>query len=788
MAKANVELRIIATNAIQVLERVNRVSRLADAATQRLKQAVTNMSSAVRQAGTQLQSFATRGLQQLKTSALNAAKALGGLRGALLSVGATAVVGGMIRSAASAEQLQLRLRSLSKEYGESARLQQFVAQSAKTFGQSQVEAAQGVADVYARLRPLGISLSQIETVYKGFNAVALASGTSAEAASGAFLQLSQALGSGTLQGDEFRSVAEQVPGILRLVANEMGVTVGELKKLGSDGKITADILINSLAKGFEESGSKVADLLAQSPAQRFKEFSNATQELSNALGSELLPALVPIVTAATELLKQFGALPGPVKTLIAAAVGLTAAFVALAPALVAVKGLLAGITLGGLIAAGPWIALAAGITAAAVALGSYRNEAQRLGAAARGGGVGDIAAARTRLSTIGQEISLAQRAQAGASGQRRQALSRQISRLRAQEAELRAGITAGEAAGVSAGVGGGRTAAAAAATGGGKASRSKQAKEIKDITAEELELRLRLGMAQQSQNKQQEAYYTKQLALLNISQQELGPNREKAEIMDAVVQYATTMRELEADQLKIDQQRIKDGAQLLIDKQNELALLQQTNPLKRDLLQIEQYLNSEEVKRLQLTDEQLNKLRELLTAMAQIKNKSDEMSQLYADIGMSIKDGVVGAIQGAIDGTKSLQQVATDLLNSIANRLLDVAVNLALFGAISGTGTGGGLLGKLIKPRAKGGSVSAGQPYLVGERGPELFMPGRSGGIAPTGSFGGGVNVVVNVDASGSNVQGNEPDARQLGRAISVAVQAELVKQQRPGGLLAGTR
>ena len=167
---------------------------------------------------------------------------------------------------------------------------------------------------------------------------------------------------------------------------------------------------------------------------------------------------------------------------------------------------------------------------------------------------------------------------------------------------------------------------------------------------------------------------------------------------------------------------------------------------------------------------------------------ANEMKRLYEDIGMSIKDGVVDAIQGAIQGTKTLQQTATDLLNSVANKLLDVAINLALFGVMSGTGTGGGLLGGLFKKRAMGGSVTAGQPYLVGERGPELFMPGRSGGIAPTGSFGGGVNVVVNVDASGTSVEGNEPNSNQMGRIIGAAVQAEIVKMQRPGGLLANTR
>ena len=97
--------------------------------------------------------------------------------------------------------------------------------------------------------------------------------------------------------------------------------------------------------------------------------------------------------------------------------------------------------------------------------------------------------------------------------------------------------------------------------------------------------------------------------------------------------------------------------------------------------------------------------------------------------------------------------------------------------------TGG--LGK----RAMGGPVSAGSSYMVGERGPELFTPKHGGNIVPNNALGGGsTNVTVNVDASGSNVQGDQAQAKQLGVVVSAAVQAELVKQQRPGGLLAGTR
>ena len=85
--------------------------------------------------------------------------------------------------------------------------------------------------------------------------------------------------------------------------------------------------------------------------------------------------------------------------------------------------------------------------------------------------------------------------------------------------------------------------------------------------------------------------------------------------------------------------------------------------------------------------------------------------------------------------------------------------------------------------RAMGGAVSSGKPYMVGERGPELFVPGASGNIVPNNAMGGN-NIVVNVDATGSKVQGNGNQAKVFGSAIAAAVQAELINQQKPGGLL----
>ena len=77
---------------------------------------------------------------------------------------------------------------------------------------------------------------------------------------------------------------------------------------------------------------------------------------------------------------------------------------------------------------------------------------------------------------------------------------------------------------------------------------------------------------------------------------------------------------------------------------------------------------------------------------------------------------------------------------------------------------------------------------LMGEAGAEAILPLRRGSNGKLGvqSTGGSIgNIIVNVDASGSAVEGDESRGKELGLAISAAVQSELLEQKRPGGLLA---
>ena len=153
-------------------------------------------------------------------------------------------------------------------------------------------------------------------------------------------------------------------------------------------------------------------------------------------------------------------------------------------------------------------------------------------------------------------------------------------------------------------------------------------------------------------------------------------------------------------------------------------------------------------------------------------NIQKEISNIIAnDMGNGIKDLITGA--------KSFNDVMKNALNNMANAFL----NLGIFGNFGGTfERGKGLLGAIFK--AEGGPVKGGKSYVVGERGPEMFTPGVSGMITPNHALGGSTNVVINVDASGSNVQGDDQNAREFGDQLAAAVQAVIINEKRVGGLL----
>ena len=204
--------------------------------------------------------------------------------------------------------------------------------------------------------------------------------------------------------------------------------------------------------------------------------------------------------------------------------------------------------------------------------------------------------------------------------------------------------------------------------------------------------------------------------------------------------------------------------------------------IQKQIEDITQNLNEEELKLLNTQNLSVRALVEKNNEAKQLVENARMIEASFKSLTQNITTDLAQGIQGLIRGTSTLN----DVLNNVLNKMIDAAFNMAFFGNAGGTLTKGlGLFGSIFGGLlASGGPAKAGKSYIVGEKGPELFTPGVSGMVSPNNALGGSTNVVVNVDASGSSVQGNEQQGRELGRIISVAVQSEIIQQQRPGGLL----
>lgn len=647
-----------------------------------------------------------------------------------------------IDAANAADAAQRRIKLVSQGFDDYRSVLEVSESAASRFGLSQTQAASAIADIYTRLRPVGFQLNEINAIYEGFNTAVKLSGVSADAASAAFLQLSQGLGSGTLQGDELRSVLEQMPAIAQAIAKEMNINVGSIKEFGSKGKITSDIIVRALDRVRTEGAAKLAEAL-DTPQQRIIDLQNAFEEFQVTVGSTVAPLVIGSIKDITNAVKE------------------TTQFV---------EDLKLGFELLG--------GAAGGLGNIEIGLGGINKKLSEIGA-------------NKALYTLIDFLLLGGPSILGAvsgAGQRRR--GRQGYNAPAgPEMPVRLSMQGRDFGG-----GAGRAGRTGRTGRTGSSAADAAAKEAERV-AELIRLRSAEGQFIQLKSELQDKISAAEAAEDKLLVTRLqGQQRE----LDIQFQYAQELAK---------EKDIRAQQAIIYKGQNELVA------------------NQRDVQR-ELSELQNQSARDQIAAMGQIIGKQYELNQLQqkqkelADgiantVGQGLTSAFDALIRGSQDFGSSLRQIASGVLIDIANQLLQVFVIQKAINAISGlfgpkgggglsyAGVSGNALGTSMISggfnavpfstaglgfRANGGSVTSGRPYVVGERGPELFMPGRSGGIAPTGSFGGGVNVVVNVDASGSSVQGDQSQAKALGGAISAAVQAEIVKQQRPGGLLAGTR
>ena len=187
-----------------------------------------------------------------------------------------------------------------------------------------------------------------------------------------------------------------------------------------------------------------------------------------------------------------------------------------------------------------------------------------------------------------------------------------------------------------------------------------------------------------------------------------------------------------------------------------------------------------------------------------IKDTTKQIQDAFVNAFKGMEDALV---QFVLTGKLNFRNLAQSIIADIARIVVRQQLMTPLLGGINSlfgldlklNAKGNAFGANAIIPYAKGGVVSQPQLFkfstggsgklgIMGEGGaPEAILPlkrGRSGNLGVEAS-GSSNNIVVNVDASGSSVQGDNDDARQFGNVIATAIQSELIKQKRPGGLLA---
>ena len=191
---------------------------------------------------------------------------------------------------------------------------------------------------------------------------------------------------------------------------------------------------------------------------------------------------------------------------------------------------------------------------------------------------------------------------------------------------------------------------------------------------------------------------------------------------------------------------------------------------------------------------------------SQMQTKLKTFTDSIKTVQESMADVVVKGIKGMEDALVNF--VTTGKLNfrNLANSIIADMARIAIQQMITkpftnfldglfGNANGNAFVDGKVEKYAYGGVVKKPTLFpmangigLMGEAGAEAILPLRRGSNGKLGvqSTGGGFgNIVVNVDASGSSVEGSQEGGRELGRVIAVAIQSELVKQKRPGGILA---
>jgi len=271
---------------------MSRAEKIAQNSAKTMTKGYDSVKSEVKRTQTQVDDF-SRTLERQDRQIAGMAKTYGLLASSVKSVVAGISLNQVIAKSDEFVSLQNRLKLVTKSQDELAQASQatfLIAQRTAATWDSSAMIYQRFADNSDKL---GISLSKTAELTETVSKAISISGGSAASADAALVQFGQALASGVLRGEEFNSIAEQAPGLLKAIAQGLGVNVGQLRAMAADGKLTGDVLVASLSKAkpyIDDLFSKTDFTISQSFTKLNNELIKFVGEASTSSGASIVLA------------------------------------------------------------------------------------------------------------------------------------------------------------------------------------------------------------------------------------------------------------------------------------------------------------------------------------------------------------------------------------------------------------------------------------------------------------------------------------------------------------------
>jgi tape measure domain-containing protein len=682
-----------------------------------------------------------RSLDQIRGGAERASRSLElldvAVRGIQLA-GVAAAARALVQAGDALTQGLSRLQNATGSVERAGQVYEALYRNALSTGVAVSESVDAFQRFSIAAREIGATSDQVVRLVGGLQRVAIVSGASTQEISSATLQLAQALASGVLQGDELRSILEAMPLLAEGLARELGVSIGELRKLGSEGKLTAERVFPALLRATERLGA---------------ELDRAPLSLGRAFGQ---------LTAATE--NFLGQLDR--------AIGLSNALArALSAAARAVDSVRQG----------------AGLRSEEERLAGLRRQAEALSAQisrleSEGDGRASLRAPVRRGSIRPGLVGTAEQ-QAGVDSRAR------LEELRRDYFAILAEIDTAERESLNRRLEEQERAGQAAAD----ARRRRATQDVQELTRD-LDDRFRINREYEERVRRlREAEAAggvtaaERTRLETLALQERDEALRRLEPRVAAVRRASTEGAREAREAERELNELLRERERLI-QQNETAYERYQRRLERlsDLV-----VRSERVGR-PIPDETISReaqraLEDLEEAERRLQRSTDGTREAVQELGFAFSSAFEDAIVRGEKLSKVMEGLLQDITRILARKVITEPLGNAVTSALSGISFGsvfdgiGSWLGGLF--RAEGGPVAAGQPYIVGERGPEWFVPNQSGTVLPHGTAPGGptIQTSITIDARGADA-GVEARLRLLAGQIARQASAMTLDAIRRGG------